>query len=442
MRARFVAAIVTSVLLAACSASDGPTNEPTAGLPITPAPSVAADVSAVPSAPASAAPGSAEPTVAPSSSPSTSSLAWNEVARKSSAAVAGFSGGYVALANQDVDSKVLYSADGVSWTSVSLPFPSSKDSHGNVLGAFTEAIASNGPQVIVVGGYSHTPCTKSTGGTGGGPLCPSSPITWTTSDGTHWHSSYPWPGPGPAVGTQGNEFLAVWSIPGGGWDAAGMDVSGEAGTSDGLFHSTDGLKWAKVSSPSPDHAGADRLELWHLGLADATGRRLIGGYWYPSGNSLLGLFTSADGKAWSSVKTFNGADTSVGSGVAPIDSLRPLWVIAGTDTNSLPTVWTSPDLVTWTAHELPTLPGAQGSVSTVAATHLGYVAAGQLSDGTDGSAYHSSWVSVDGQSWTQIDTPGTPDGDGPDVITDGPGGVVGFAWYNGSDTPVGVWQLK
>lgn len=358
--------------------------------------------------------------------------------------MAGFSAGYVALANQSASTKILFSPDGVSWQSVTLPFKSSKDGHGNDLVAEAQAIASNGTQVLVVGGYFHTPCAvQSPGLTGGGPPCPSSPIAWLSSDGTHWQSSYPWHGPGPAKGdTQGNQFMATWSIPAGGWDAASMDVGGEGGASGGLFHSADGLSWTKVASPSPNHSGSQPLEFWHLGLADATGRRLMGGYWYPNGDSLVGLFTSVDGKAWSALSSFQGANTTVGSGVAPIDSLRPLWIVAGADANSLPTVWTSPDLATWTAHELPTLPGAQGAVGTIAVTHLGYVAAGQLSDGTDGNAYHSSWVSADGQSWTQVDTPGTAGNDGPDVLADGPGGIVGFALYNGISTPVGVWQLK
>jgi hypothetical protein len=432
MQARSGAVIAVAFLVIGCASSPQPSSGSTAGASASPAPIATSE----PSIPPTVAPASPEPSVP-------AALAWQEVAPQVGGVMAGFGGGYVALVNPDVDSKVLYSADGVSWKSVTLPFSTSKDSHGNELGAFTEAVASNGAQVIVVGGYSHAPCATSIGGTGGGPPCASSPIAWITSDGTHWHGSYPWPGPGPAKGfTQGNEFLAVWSIPGGGWEAASMDIAGEAGSSGGLFHSADGLSWTKVASPSPNHADSDRLELWHLGLADATGRRLIGGYWYPNGDTLLGLFTSADGKAWSPVATFNGADTTVGSGVAPIDSLRPLWVVAGSDANSLPTVWTSPDLVSWTAHELPTLPGAQGSVSTVAATHLGYVAVGQLSDGTDGSAYHSSWVSIDGLNWTQLDTPSTKDGDGPDVLADGPGGVIGFALYNGASTPVGAWLLK
>jgi hypothetical protein len=436
MRGRSGALIAVAFLVIGCASSPQPSSGSTAGASASPAPPASEGPSVLPSIPPTVAPVSPEPSVA-------AALAWQEVAPQAGGEMAGFSAGYVALANQDVDSKVFYSADGVTWNSVTLPFPASKDSHGNALGAVTEAIASNGAQVIVVGGYSHTPCATSSGGTGGGPACPSSPIAWLTSDGTHWQSSYPWAGPGPAKGlTQGNQFMAVWSIPGSGWDAASFDVADEDGSSGGLFHSADGLSWTKITSPSANHSGSAPLEFWHLGLADATGRRLIGGYWYPNGESLLALFTSADGKAWSSVATFHGADTSVDSGIAPIDSLRPLWVVAGSDANSLPTVWTSPDLASWTAHELPTLPGAQGSVASIAVTHLGYIAVGQLSDGTDGNAYHSSWVSTDGLNWTQLDTPSTKDGDGPDVLADGPGGVIGFALYNGASTPVGAWLLK
>jgi len=434
MRARSGAVIAVAFLVIGCASSPQPSSGSTAGASA----SLAPIASQEPSIPPTVAPASAEPSVP-------AAPAWQEVAPQAGGEMAGFSGGYVALANQDADSKVLYSADGVSWKSVTLPFATSKDSHGNSLEARTEAIASNGAQVIVVGGYFHTPCAvQSPGLTGGGPACPSSPIAWLSSDGTHWQSSYPWHGPGPAKGLkQGNQFMSVWPVPGSGWSAATMDVGGEEGSAGGIFHSANGLSWARTSAPSPIRPGSsESTEFWHLGLADAIGEQLVGGYWYPDGNQQIGLFSAPDGKAWSAVKSFQGANTSVVAGVAPSDSLAPLWILAGTDSMTLPTVWTSPDLVTWTAHELPVLPGAEGSLNSIALTHLGYVALGQLSDGTDGNAYHSSWVSTDGINWTQVDTPSTPDGDGPDVLADGPGGVIGFALYNGASTPVGAWLLK
>ena len=434
MRARFGAEIAIAFLVIGCASSPQPSSGSTAGASA----SLAPIASQEPSIPPTVAPASAEPSVP-------AAPAWQEVAPQAGGEMAGFSGGYIALANQDVDSKVLYSADGVSWKSVNLPFATSKDSHGNALEARTEAIASNGAQVIVVGGYFHMPCAvQGAGGTGGGPTCPSSPIAWLTSDGSHWQSSYPWHGPGPAKEfKQGNQFMSVWSVPGNGWGAATMDVGGESGSAGGIFHSANGLSWARASAPSPVRPGSsEATEFWHLGLADAIGEQLVGGYWYPNGNQQIGLFKAPDGRTWSAVKNFQGANTSVVAGVAPSDSLAPLWILAGSDAMTLPTVWTSPDLVTWTAHELPTLPGAEGSLSSIALTHLGYIALGQLSDGTDGNAYHSSWVSTDGVNWTQIDTPSTKDGDGPDVLADGPDGVIGFALYNGASTPVGAWLLK
>lgn len=434
MRGRSGAVAAIALLVIGCASSPPPSS----GSPVGPSASATPIPSEAPSIP--------PPTVPPASpGPSVpAALAWQEVAPQVGGVMAGFGGGYVALAHQDVDSKVLYSADGVSWKSVTLPFATAKDSHGNSLEARTEAIASNGAQVIVVGGYFHTPCATSNGGAGGGPLCPSSPIAWLTSDGTHWQSSYPWHGPGPAKGTrQGNEFVSVWSAPGNGWSAATMDVGGEEGSAGPIFHSPNGLSWSRSSGPSPIRPGSsESTAFWHLGLADAMGEQLVGGFWYPDGNQQIGLFSTHDGKTWSAVKSFHGANTSVVAGLAPSDSLASLWILAGSDAMTLPTVWTSPDLVTWTANELPALPGAEGALSSIALTHLGYVAAGQLSGGTDGSAYHSSWVSTDGLNWTQIDTPGTPDGDGPDVLADGPGGVIGFAQYNGTSTPVGAWLLK
>ncbi len=434
MRFRCGAVIAVALLVAGCASSPQPS------------PGATSAASASPTPVASQAPSVPPPTAAPESPGPSAELApaWQEVSPQVGGKLAGFGGGYVALVNPDVDSKVLFSADGVSWKTVTLPFADSKDSHGNELGARTEAIASNGTQVIVVGGYFHSPCATSNGGAGGGPLCLSSPIAWLTSDGTHWQSSYPWRGPGPAKGLkQGNEFLAAWSVPGNGWDAATMDIGGEAGSAGGIFHSPNGLSWSRSSAPSPIRPGSsEATEIWHLGLADAIGEQLVGAYWYPDGNQQIGLFSTPDGKAWSAVKSFQGINSTVQGGLAPSDSLAPLWILAGSDPMTLPTVWTSPDLRTWTAHELPAAPGAEGSLSAIAATHLGYVAVGQLSDGTDGSAYRSSWVSTDGLSWTQLDTPNTPDGDGPDVLTDGPGGVIGFALYNGTSVPAGAWLLK
>ena len=81
-------------------------------------------------------------------------------------------------------------------------------------------------------------------------------------------------------------------------------------------------------------------------------------------------------------------------------------------------------------------------MTDVVATSLGYVALAQLADGPDGTAYHASWLSANGSDWTATAPVGGADGAGPDVLADGPNGIVGFALYNGSDVPPGVWTLK
>ena len=438
MRTRLGVVIAVTFVVIGCTANGQPSSSPAAGSTASPLP-VLTEPASIP--PSSSAPASTEPSQA-------AALAWQKIAQNTGGDVVGFAGGYVALDSQGNGSNVLYSADGRTWTSVALPFRASKDPHGIPLEANAMGIAADGPEVIVVGGYGHVPCTpQAAGETGAGPACPSSPISWLSSDGTHWQTSFPWRGPGAPKGfSQGNAFSTVWAVPTGGWDAAAEDVAGEAGAAGGIFHSTDGLSWAALPSSPPTtlKEAPNPTELWDVGLADQSGRRLVAGYWYPTGDSsVVGLFTTVDGQKWTAVDTFQGANATVESGVTPDPNRSSLWMLAGADAMSLPTVWTSPDLNVWTAHHLPTaLSGAQGSLSAIAETHLGYVALGSLSDGTDGNAYHSSWLSSDGIAWVQLATPGTSGDDGPDVLADGPAGVIGFAQYNGSDVPPGVWLLK
>jgi hypothetical protein len=383
-------------------------------------------------------------TAAVSATPSASAsptLAWQQIGSTTGGRIVGFAAGYVALGGS---SQLEFSPDGRTWTAERVPFHASKDVHGIALEATVEGIASNGRQVVVVGGYGHVPCQPDSGA-GGGPQCPSSPISWVTTDGVNWTSSYPWRGPGaPKPYRQGNTFSTVWAVPSGGWDAASLDIAGEAGAAERIYHSTDGLSWTALASPPNAFKGApEPTEIWNLGLADSTGRRLVGGYWYlPNGDSVARLFSSVDTKTWTTAHTFP-INERVDLGLAPDPALGPLWIIAGEDSTSVPTVWTSADLVTWSAHHLPTAAaGARGSVTGLAVTKLGYLAVGQLADGPDGSPYHASWISTTGTDWVRLATPGSPGDDGPDNVADGPAGVLGFANYNGSEDPPGVWLLK
>ena len=440
MRARSGAVLAISLVVLGCTSAQ-PSASPMAG--------TSANPTAAPTEPPSVPPPSS---ASASPVPSEAALpAWQQVAAVTGGRVVGFAGGYVALDEQGDQSSVRFSSDGKTWTSEALPFAASTDPHGIALTATAQSIAADAAQVEVVGGYGHVPCTpQAAGSTGGGPECPSSPISWLSSDGIHWQSSYPWRGPGPAKGfKQGNEFSTVWAVPTGGWDAATDDIGGESGAAGGIFHSADGFSWTALpaSPPTVIKGSPVPTELWHLGLAAQSGGRLVAGYWYPMngasvGGVVAGLFTSPDGQAWSRITSFPGTLATVESGVAPDPSRAPLWIVAGSDAKSFPTVWTSPDLKVWTAHELPLGVGTDGALSAIAETSLGYVAAGTITNETTADVQHSSWLSTNGVDWVQLATPGTAGDDGPDVLADGPAGVIGFAEYNGSEVPPGAWLLK
>ena len=435
MRSRLSAWFVVFVLAgcgAATPSSSGPTVSP-------------GSEAASASAPASGAPSTPEPSVSPPApSPTAIAARWEQIGSATGGDVVGFGAGYVALGGpSDIESSV----DGRAWSPARLPFKASKDPNGIRLAAQAAAVATDGHEVVVVGGYTHGPCRPAGGAVGGGPECPSSPISWVTSDGRTWTSSFPWHGPDAPKGFwQGSSFSTVWAVPTGGFDAAVMNVAGEAGEAGDIFHSDDGLAWTPLPATPPKKlAGAPNpTELWDVGLADATGRRLVASYWYlAGGDSVARLFSSPDGGSWTSLDGFPGQGVQVGSAVAPDPALASVWIVAGQDASSYPAVWTSPDLATWTAHRLPTAsPAAQGRITDVVATSLGYVALAQLADGPDGTAYHASWLSANGSDWTPIAPVGGADGAGPDVLADGPNGIVGFALYDGSDVPPGVWTLK
>jgi hypothetical protein len=376
--------------------------------------------------------------------------AWHEIGPLKGAAdsyseIVGFAGGYIVLGDRAI---VLYSPDGQTWTSVTVPFPVSKDPHGIPLEAGAYAIATDGRGVVVVGSYGHVPCTPANDTSGGGPECPSSPISWESTDGKTWRSSYPWRGPATPRGyTQGSGFSSVWAVPTGGWDAAIGYVAGEAGAAGGIFHSADGVTWAALPSAPPTALRGSPAppQGWHLGLADQTGRRLVAGYWYLVNRDLVArLFTSSDGQKWMTLDKFPGAGANVDAGVPPVPDRSSSWILAGKDSASLPTVWTSADLAAWSTHSLPTAsPDAHGSLSAIAVTHLGYVALAKLADGPDVLVgYHTSWVSADGIDWVQLATPGAVGDDGPDVVADGQDGVIGISFGRNSNVGPVIWMLR
>ncbi len=405
---------------------------------------------------ASAAPSSAASTEAPTPS---STLAWYAHGTIPSAeikGVVGFAGGYVAIGWRRT---VWFSADGVTWQAVALPFTVSTDRYGRSLDADVQGITTNGRQVLVVGGYSHEPCVAPGAvTTGGGPLCQLAPLAWVSADGRTWRSAYPGPRPADPPGySQGSEFVAAWPVPTGGWDAALSYWSGESLHGRDLWHSVDGITWAALApAPALATANADAFPWVHAGVADATGRRILWQGWsdftepFPSGagRPVMTLATSLDGRSWSIIDGFPGRDAEVGTGVAPMSGRSTRWVLAGAsnfvdDFTSTPTVWSSDDFVHWTATPLRTESGSLvRSVSSVILASSGYVAVGAVWDAAQ--ADHETWVSDDGLTWVALRRSGAPGSSfGPGIVAAGPAGVIGIgpSPTDGEHTS-GVWQLR
>ncbi|MDH5199037.1 MAG: hypothetical protein OEY20_17475, partial [Gemmatimonadota bacterium] len=310
----------------------------------------------------------------PSSSPWTGSadtLAWHRLGVIPAArvnGVVGFDEGYVAL--EGSTGSVWFSADGASWKNVKLPFEGDRSEATDANGLLGRVIATNGRELLVVGGYSHTPCgLTEPDSTGGGPDCSISPIAWISDDGVAWRRAYTGHGKGEL-----SEFVAAWPLAEGGWAAALSDWSGESLGGKMLWHSADGMSWAATVQVSP--AGWEGYDRAPVGVESASGRYLLAASgWQPDTT----LATTSDGASWSVLDGFPGRGAEVFVGTAPAGD-RSTWVLAGRNgwdvdagRAGAPTIWSSSDGTSWKSQKLPVGPPAvaedpEDTVSVTAVT--------------------------------------------------------------------------
>lgn len=360
--------------------------------------------------------------------------------------VVGFDEGYVAL--EGTTGSVWFSADGASWKNVKLPFKGDRSEATDANGLLGRAITTNGREVLVVGGYSHTPCSLTEpGSTGGGPDCSISPIAWISDDGVAWRRAYTGHGKGEL-----SELVAAWPVAEGGWAAALSDWSGESLGGRMLWHSADGTSWAATEQVPP--AGWEGYDHAPVGVANPSGPYLLAASGYELDTTLA---TTADGASWSVLDGFPGQGTEVFAGTAP-EGDRNTWVLAGRSGWDIdagragaPTIWSSSIGTSWQSQPLPAGPPAvaedpEDTVSVTAVTDLvlsdrGYVAVGAESK-EGGGARHETWVSDDGVSWTQLPQAERPQFDyGPRLVADGPAGVVGISGSTREGEQV-AWLLR
>jgi hypothetical protein len=313
------------------------------------------------------------------------------------------------------------------------------------------ALATDGKEVLVVGGYFHEPCPTPPRGDEGAPgeICDYSPITWISDDGATWTAGYP--------DSVTGEFVAAWPAASGGWDAASSTWYGDCLGGQDLWHSDDGLAWAQLT-PSPPAPWEGYDPGVPVGIASASGRSLLAAS--ERGGDGTTLSTREDGGSWTVLEDFPGQGVLVWAGVPPVGGMTR-WVLGGgqgpLEGPTVPVAWSSEDLVSWKATRLSvhpsSIPWSEGgavvtAVNALVVTERGYVAVGAAMDtGLAGAAdasvaSHETWVSDDAITWIQLPGAGRPMLDfGPGLLADGPAGVIGVGSTH-TDGESAVWQLR
>jgi hypothetical protein len=415
---RAIAAALMFGLAAACTSAPATTRAP-------------GSASAPPSSAGSSSP-TALPSVEPSPSSASTSLTWEPIGSLPASgvlSVVGFDEGYVAITGART---AWFSPDGKGWTSSTLPFTETTDAQGRQLDARVDAMATDGSTLVAVGGYGHEPCTGDPADTGGGPLCPMAPLSWTSTDGRTWTSGLPGPRPPDPPGYHhGGEFTSIWPTAAG-WDAAYSLWEGEMIAGRDFYRSPDGLAWTRMD-PAPASGGTAIPEI-RGGIADPSGAELIWqtSYQYTADSAIptTTLSKSTGGGAWTAVDGFPGEGFVVDAAVVPAEGGPGAWVLAGSEPTGVddlrPVMLTSDDLGRWRSTPLPgaTDPGSGDLVRSMARDDGRIVAVALLYDGL--AASQTTWVTTDGVSWIVAQADPAAGGFGPNLLADGPAGLIGI----------------
>ncbi len=347
--------------------------------------------------------------------------------------VAGFDDGYVLVDGSPI---IKASEDGMAWTTVQPPL-----SYGIVVAL--KAAASNGKSLIVGGSYS--PCTRLAYNANPFFDCRARPVSWVSRDGRTWKASGPWTGRLGPRGKAGSDFVALWGVPSGGWDAAqlfsGSDESDDLEpTGPAIWHSDDGRTWTVRNARDAFRdwpCWVDTEASWHF-AADQSGRRLasVACYSDDGTDEVAALASSLDGRTWARIAGFESPPGSWISGVVG-PAGDDTWVVAGAGQFDA-MAWSSRDLANWTATQLPVpTGGSQAAVWTLARADGTYVAAGR------GGEQALTWLSADGVTWRlAVAARGhTP----IEELADGPAGLLAFGLMedkgSSSRYHLAVWRM-
>lgn len=333
---------------------------------------------------------------------------------------------------------VWFSTDGRAWTSSTLPFAETS-SNGADLVAHANAIAGGPNGFVVVGGQLVKPCDHVDEGAGGPPPCMVAPISWSSPDGITWTSSLPTPI--PATGARlpdYTELVSIWPA-GGGWDAAAEARASVVSTGNALLHSKDGLVWASLkAAPLLKGMTSGKDVNAHGGVSSGTGTLLLWQYSETNGGIYAPrteLSTTADGKTWAEVPSFDGQNAYVRFALAPGPIGAGTWLLIGhSDTPRGVTWWQSDDLATWRSGPIISTGPPMQSISALSRWGDGYMALGTQDDESY-PGRPGTFLSDDGMTWRPAGFVGLGPLDGPFVMAEGPAGLIGIG-TDGVDSAV------
>jgi hypothetical protein len=186
-----------------------------------------------------------------------------------------------------------------------------------------------------------------------------------------------------------------------------------------VFTSTDGMSWRFRGGIEPDDGFAP------YGVSAANGRIVIVGATSFGSGSDGRIWVLGEGTSWSRIQSgplgLDGPGTQVVTSIASNDASG--FVAGGSITrgdNEIPTLWRSPDGLTWTRLPDGTPPndGGNAAIQRVVAVGSGFLASGASDAGP------RVWRSSDGTSWTTLSPPPTSSTDWELVFVASDGGKL------------------
>jgi len=226
------------------------------------------------------------------------------------------------------------------------------------------------------------------------------PTVWLSSDGFVWERVWQGEAYDYSTATNITGFQALTTDTNGRVVGVGTAINDEGEFVGAIWTSTDGRTWERIDQDSEVFASNTDSDVSILDVASGPGGFVAVG---SDGGTKVAIWHSPDGLTWARANTADQPFEYIGS-LAAVDALGTGWVIAGPHgfadiTGGTATLWTSPDGMTWDrVHSF-----APGYAMSIVATDSGIAVAGAIA-GVD-NYYASVWA---GPSFDPLAPPPDP----------------------------------